>query len=137
MRGFLAVSFLLGALAAAPGVLAQDGSKRVLAVHLANDINPVTQEFVEDAVDRAEDGDYAAMVLVLDTPGGLASSMRGIVKRFLAAEVPVVVYVAPPGSSADSAGAVITMAADVAAMAPQTEHRVLDADLIERRGHLR
>jgi membrane-bound serine protease (ClpP class) len=60
------------------------------------------------------------MVLVLDTPGGLASSMRGIVKRFLGAEVPVVVYVAPPGSSADSAGAVITMAADVAAMAPQT-----------------
>ena len=120
MRGFLAVSFLLGALTAAPGVLAQDGSKRVLAVHLANDINPVTQEFIEDAVDRAEDGDYDAMVLVLDTPGGLGSSMRGIVKRFLAAEVPVVVYVAPPGSSADSAGAVITMAADVAAMAPQT-----------------
>jgi membrane-bound serine protease (ClpP class) len=120
LRGFLAVAFLLGALAAAPGVLAQDGSNRVLAVHLANDINPVTQEYVDDAVDRAEDGNYAAMVLVLDTPGGLASSMRGIVKRFLAAEVPVVVYVAPPGSSADSAGAVITMAADVAAMAPQT-----------------
>jgi membrane-bound serine protease (ClpP class) len=120
LRGFLAVSFLLGALAAAPAVLAQDSSNRVLAVHLANDINPVTQEFVDDAVDRAEDGDYAAMVLVLDTPGGLASSMRGIVKRFLAAEVPVVVYVAPPGSSADSAGAVITMAADIAAMAPQT-----------------
>ncbi len=92
----------------------------MLAVHLANDINPVTQEFVEDAVDRAEEGEYAAMVLVLDTPGGLASSMRGIVKRFLAAEVPVVVYVAPPGSSADSAGAVIAMAADIAAMAPQT-----------------
>ena len=120
MRGFLAVSLLIGALAAAPGVLAQDDANRVLAVHLANDINPVTQEFVDDAVDRAEEGDYAAMVLVLDTPGGLASSMRGIVKGFLAAEVPVVVYVAPPGSSADSAGAVITMAADVAAMAPQT-----------------
>jgi membrane-bound serine protease (ClpP class) len=120
LRGFLAVAFLLGALAAAPGVLAQDDSNRVLAVHFANDINPVTQEYVEDAVERAEDGNYAAMVLVLDTPGGLASSMRGIVKRFLAAEVPVVVYVAPPGSSADSAGAVITMAADVAAMAPQT-----------------
>jgi membrane-bound serine protease (ClpP class) len=120
LRGFLAVLLLIGALAAAPGVLAQDDANRVLAVHLANDINPVTQEFVDDAVDRAEEGDYAAMVLVLDTPGGLASSMRGIVKRFLAAEVPVVVYVAPPGSSADSAGAVITMAADVAAMAPQT-----------------
>src|SRR5688572_24996708 len=56
----------------------------------------------------------------MDTPGGLGSSMRAIVKGILAAEVPVVVYVAPPGSSADSAGAVITMAADVAAMAPQT-----------------
>ena len=120
MRGFLAASLVLGALAAAPGVLAQDGSNRVLAVHLANDINPVTQEFVENAVEQAEDGQYAAMVLVLDTPGGLASSMRGIVKRFLAADVPVVVYVAPPGSSADSAGAVITMAADIDAMAPQT-----------------
>jgi membrane-bound serine protease (ClpP class) len=120
LRGFLAATLVLGALAATPVVLAQDASDRVLAVHLANDINPVTQEFVEGAVDQAEDGEYAAMVLVLDTPGGLASSMRGIVKRFLAAEVPVVVYVAPPGSSADSAGAVITMAADVAAMAPQT-----------------
>jgi membrane-bound serine protease (ClpP class) len=120
LRGFLAVSLVFGALAAAPGVLAQENTPRVLAVHLANDINPVTQEFVEDAVDKAEDGEYAAMVLVLDTPGGLASSMRGIVKRFLAADVPVVVYVAPPGSSADSAGAVIAMSADVAAMAPQT-----------------
>ena len=92
----------------------------MLAVQLANDVNPVTQQYVENAVSRAEDEEYAAVVLVLDTPGGLASSMRGIVKRFLAAEVPVVVYVAPPGSSAGSAGAVITMAADVAAMAPQT-----------------
>ena len=98
----------------------QDAETRVLAVHLNNDINPVTQEYVENAVERAEDEGFAAVVLVLDTPGGLASSMRGIVKRFLAAEVPVVVYVAPPGSSADSAGAVIAMAADVAAMAPQT-----------------
>jgi membrane-bound serine protease (ClpP class) len=92
----------------------------VLAVHLDNDINPVTQEYVDGAVDRAEDEGFAAVVLVLDTPGGLASSMRGIVKRFLAAEVPVIVYVSPPGSSADSAGAVIAMAADVVAMAPQT-----------------
>jgi membrane-bound serine protease (ClpP class) len=105
--------------ATAPGQDA-DVRPRVLAAHLDNDINPVTQEFVESAVDRAEDEDFDAMVLVLDTPGGLASSMRGIVKRFLASTVPVIVYVAPPGSSADSAGAVITMAADIAAMAPQT-----------------
>jgi len=120
VRGFLLVSVLLGALAASGSALGQDDPPRVLAVHLDNDINPVTQEFVEDAVDRAEDEGYDAIVLVLDTPGGLASSMRGIVKRFLASTVPVVVYVAPPGSSADSAGAVITMASDVAAMAPQT-----------------
>ncbi len=111
---------LAGALAAAPGVFAQDPGPRVLAVHLANDINPVTQDYVSDAVTRAEEDGYEAVVLVLDTPGGLASSMRGIVKRFLSTDVPVVVYVAPSGSSADSAGAVIAMAADVAAMAPQT-----------------
>ena len=105
---------------AAPAVHAQRDTPRVLAVHLDNDINPVTQEYVDHAVDRAESDGFSAVVLVLDTPGGLGSSMRGIVKRFLAAKVPVVVYVAPPGSSADSAGAVITMAADIAAMAPQT-----------------
>jgi membrane-bound serine protease (ClpP class) len=107
-------------LAAAPSVLAQNDRPKVLAVHLDNDINPVTQEYVDNSVTRAEDDGYDAVVLVLDTPGGLGSSMRGIVKRFLSATVPVIVYVAPPGSSADSAGAVITMAADVAAMAPQT-----------------
>ena len=120
LRGFPSLALVLVALAAPLVASGQDSEARVLAVHLDNDINPVTQEYVENAVERAEDEGFAAVVLVLDTPGGLASSMRGIVKRFLAAEVPVVVYVAPPGSSADSAGAVIAMAADVAAMAPQT-----------------
>ncbi|HEX2346165.1 MAG TPA: nodulation protein NfeD [Gaiellaceae bacterium] len=120
LRGFPSLALVLVALAAPVVASGQDSEARVLAVHLDNDINPVTQEYVENAVERAEDEGFAAVVLVLDTPGGLASSMRGIVKRFLAAEVPVVVYVAPPGSSADSAGAVIAMAADVAAMAPQT-----------------
>ena len=99
---------------------AAQSQPRVLAVHFTSDINPVTQEYVDGAVDQAERGHYAAVVVVLDTPGGLSSSMRGIVKKFLSATVPVVVYVAPPGSSADSAGSVITMASDLAAMAPQT-----------------
>jgi membrane-bound serine protease (ClpP class) len=120
LRGFLALALALGALVAAPAVHAQQKVPRVLAVHLDNDINPVTQEYVDNEVDRAESDGFSAVVLVLDTPGGLGTSMRGIVKRFLAAKVPVIVYVAPSGSSADSAGAVITMAADVAAMAPQT-----------------
>ncbi len=80
----------------------------------------MTQEYLDNTVTRAENDGYDAVVIVLDTPGGLSSSMRGIVKRFLAATVPVIVYVAPSGSSADSAGAVITMASDLAAMAPQT-----------------
>ncbi len=85
LRGFLLLSFALGALLAVPHGFAQDSRPRVLAVHLDNDINPVTQEYVESSIDRAEDEDMAALVLVLDTPGGLASSMRGIVKAFLAA----------------------------------------------------
>ena len=119
LRGFLLASILV-ALVVPVVADGQDSETRVLAVHLDNDINPVTQEYVENAVDRAENEELAAVVLVLDTPGGLASSMRGIVKRFLASKVPVIVYVSPPGSSADSAGAVIAMSADIAAMAPQT-----------------
>jgi membrane-bound serine protease (ClpP class) len=119
LRGFplalVALSLLVPSIAAG-----QDSRPRVLAAHLDNDINPVTQEFLENTVDRGEREKFAAVVVVLDTPGGLASSMRGIVKRFLASRVAVILYVAPPGSSADSAGAVIAMAADVAAMAPQT-----------------
>ena len=69
---------------------------------------------------RSETGGYDALVVELDTPGGLGTSMRAIVKTFLASPVPIVVYVSPAGSSADSAGAVIGQAADVLAMAPQT-----------------
>jgi membrane-bound serine protease (ClpP class) len=93
---------------------------RVLVAEFENDVNPVTQDYLVDAIERGEKEGYNAVVIEMDTPGGLASSMRAIVKEILAAEVPVVVYVAPQGASADSAGAVIGMAADVLAMAPQT-----------------
>ena len=103
---------------AAPAAAAP--SSRVLVAEFENDVNPVTQEYLLDAIEQAEEGGYAALVIEMDTPGGLGSSMRAIVKAILAAKVPVVVYVAPPGASADSAGAVIGMSADVLAMAPQT-----------------
>ncbi|MET0607683.1 MAG: nodulation protein NfeD [Gaiellaceae bacterium] len=112
---------LIGAvLALAGGATAQESAPRVLAVVLENDINPVTQDYVIDAIERGEREGYDAVVLELDTPGGLDSSMRAIIKKELAADVPVVVYVYPPGSRAASAGAFITLAADVAAMAPAT-----------------
>jgi membrane-bound serine protease (ClpP class) len=107
-------------LISAPAPAAADASGRVLVAEFVNDVNPVTQDYLLDAIERAEDEGYAAVVIEMDTPGGLGSSMREIVKGILAADVPVVVYVAPPGSSADSAGAVIGMAADVLAMAPGT-----------------
>ena len=93
---------------------------RVLVAEFENDVNPVTQDYLLGEIKRGEEEGYEAVVIEMDTPGGLGSSMRAIVKGILAANVPVVVYVAPPGSSADSAGAVIGMSADVLAMAPQT-----------------
>ena len=117
---FTALLLLIPALTLPSTAAAQGGRPQVLAVELDNDINPVTQEYLDNAIDRAEEEKLDAVVVLLDTPGGLSSSMRGIVKRFLASTVPVIVYVSPPGSSADSAGAVIAMAADIAAMAPQT-----------------
>jgi membrane-bound serine protease (ClpP class) len=111
-----AAAFLL----AAPSGPAADAAPRALVVEFENDVNPVTQDYLLDEIERGVDEGYAAVVIEMDTPGGLGSSMRAIVKGILAAQVPVVVYVAPPGSSADSAGAVIGMAADVLAMAPQT-----------------
>ena len=115
-----ALAATAGALLLTVGASAAADKPHVLAVEFENDVNPVTQDFINDAIQKGEDEHAAAVVIVMDTPGGLGSSMRNIVKRILAAKVPVVVYVAPSGSSADSAGAVIAMSSDVLAMAPQT-----------------
>jgi membrane-bound serine protease (ClpP class) len=102
-----------------PGTAAQ-APGHVLVVEFENDVNPVTRDYLVDSIERGEREGAAAVVIEMDTPGGLSSSMRDIVKAVLAAKVPVVVYVSPPGSTAGSAGAVIAMASDVLAMAPQT-----------------
>jgi membrane-bound serine protease (ClpP class) len=122
LRGFSLLLVLAGALGLAGTLVAPAGAAtpRVLVAVFDNDVNPVTQDYLQEQVRRAERGDYAALVVELDTPGGLGSSMRKIVQTFLAAKVPVIVWVAPSGASADSAGAVIGQAADVLAMAPQT-----------------
>jgi len=83
-------------------------------------ISPVTLRLVETALARARSDGAQALILQLDTPGGLERSMRAIAQRLLNAEVPVIVYVAPTGARAASAGVFITMAAHVAAMAPAT-----------------
>lgn len=83
-------------------------------------INPVASEYIVDAIDEAERNGAPALVIEIDTPGGLLSSTRVIVKKIMNANVPVIVYVAPSGSRAGSAGVFITLAAHVAAMAPST-----------------
>ena len=110
--------FLAGAAPADPP--AGDADRRVLVTTVDQPITPVIANHLDDGVDRAESGAYDAFVVRLDTPGGLDSSMRAIIQRCLAAEVPVVVYVSPDGARAASAGALITFAAHVAAMAPGT-----------------
>jgi membrane-bound serine protease (ClpP class) len=93
---------------------------RVLAVEFDNDVNPVTQDYVTDEIARANKDGYDAVVILLDTPGGLSESMRKIVKKELASKIPVIVYVSPNGARAASAGVWIGEAADILAMAPQT-----------------
>ncbi len=83
-------------------------------------INPVASEYVDKGLEKARALGAQALVLQLDTPGGLDKSMRLIIKSMLASPIPVVVYVAPAGSRAASAGVFITIAAHVAAMAPGT-----------------
>ena len=83
-------------------------------------INPASADFILDALRRAQGDGAAALVIELDTPGGLLTSARQIVKALLNAPVPVIVYVAPSGASAASAGTFVTEAAHIAAMAPGT-----------------
>jgi membrane-bound serine protease (ClpP class) len=120
VRGFLTLVALTIAVAVVPGALAGETSPRVLAAEFENDVNPVTQDYLIGAIERAQDENYDAVVLLVDTPGGLDSSMREIIKAELASTVPVIFYVYPPGSRAASAGVFLAMAADVTAMAPQT-----------------
>jgi membrane-bound serine protease (ClpP class) len=115
---------LFGAVLLALGLAGCAASiKEKNAVHVITidgEINPVMARYVESAIGAAEDSDAAAVVLRLDTPGGLDSSMRDIVQRIESSRVPVITYVSPPGARAASAGTFITLAGNVAAMAPNT-----------------
>ncbi len=93
---------------------------RVLAIHFDTEVNPVTQSYLSDELKRAAKNGYSAAVILLDTPGGLSDSMRKIVQDELASPIPVIVYVSPEGARAASAGVWISQAADLLAMAPQT-----------------
>jgi membrane-bound serine protease (ClpP class) len=107
---------LIAALVATASASARNG--KVLVANFNTDVNPVTQKWLKDRID--EGANYDALVIQLDTPGGLEDSMRKIVQEELGAKEPVIVYVGPPGARAASAGVWISEAADVLAMAPNT-----------------
>jgi membrane-bound serine protease (ClpP class) len=132
MRRWLAIAMLLAPLllgAAAtrsatptstPAVAGAAGPGEVLLLVVDGMINIATAEYLRQALDAGAESGAAAVVLQLDTPGGLLDPTKEIVKDLLGAPLPVIVYVAPSGGSATSAGVFITMAANVAAMAPGT-----------------
>src|SRR5688572_10086654 len=110
----------MGAVPLALGQGQEDGAGIAYSIELSGEISPATAGWVDRALGDAEDEGAAVAIIRLDTPGGLDSSTRDIVKDIVAAPMPVIVYVSPDGARAGSAGAYITEAADVAAMAPQT-----------------
>jgi membrane-bound serine protease (ClpP class) len=120
LRGFLLLLTAAAAVVGPAAASAAEGRPQVLSVEFDNDVNPVTRDFVVDQLERADREGFDAVVILLDTPGGLVDSMEDIVQAELATKTPVVVYVFPAGAEASSAGAFIAAGADVLAMAPQT-----------------
>ncbi len=98
----------------------EDRPAVVRVVQVDGVINPVVAEFITTELERANEEQARAFLIEIDTPGGLDTAMRTIIKGILGSEIPVVVYVYPSGARAASAGALITLAADFAAMAPGT-----------------
>ena len=121
MLRLIRILLLLGLLITAfMATEAQAATSTIDVLHVEGVINPVLVDYVNRGIEHAEESNAIACVIQLDTPGGLDTSMRDIVKDIVNARVPVVVYVSPSGARAASAGVFITVAAHVAAMAPNT-----------------
>jgi membrane-bound serine protease (ClpP class) len=98
----------------------ENKKSEVLVITVSGVINPVSAEYIGKAIKKASEMSAEALVVELDTPGGLDTSMRSIVKNIIGSNVPVIVYVSPSGGRAASAGVFITMSAHIAAMSPGT-----------------
>lgn len=94
--------------------------KKVIVIEIHGTINPATYDYIRAGIDKAKESSAEALVILLDTPGGLLSSTKEIVQLILNSYVPIVVYVHPSGATATSAGVFITLSANIAAMAPGT-----------------
>jgi membrane-bound serine protease (ClpP class) len=121
-RALLVLVVAFASIAFVGGAQGASSKPRVLAITFGPDleINPVTQSYLTSKLSRAARDHYDAAVILLDTPGGLSTSMKTIYQAELASKVPVIVYVSPEGARAASAGVWVAQAADVLAMAPAT-----------------
>jgi len=106
--------------AGASQVVSSGEPARVVALQIDDEIDPVMAEYIDGGIDQANRAGAALILITMDTPGGLDASMREIIQHILDSRAPVVVYVAPTGSRAASAGFFILLSADIAAMAPGT-----------------
>ncbi len=104
---------------AGPGAAQEQGGV-AYSIELTGTVDPASAAWLDEALSDAERAGGEVALVRLDTPGGLDTAMRDMVQRVIAADLPVIVYVSPDGARAASAGLFVTMAADVAAMAPQT-----------------
>jgi len=112
--GFFIAVLLLGLLAGAAS------ASTVVKIRLDDTIQPISEEYIDRTIEHARQINADAVLIEINTPGGLADSMRDIIQKILASPLPVIVYVAPTGARAASAGFFILESADVAAMAPGT-----------------
>lgn len=119
-RVLLAAALGLPLALAAAAAQGPEAPRPVHVVRLEGVIAPSAVQFITTSLQQAQRDRAVALVIELDTPGGLDVSMRAIIKEIMASEVPIVVYVSPSGARAASAGAFLTLAAHVAAMAPGT-----------------
>ncbi|MBI5904957.1 MAG: nodulation protein NfeD, partial [Deltaproteobacteria bacterium] len=119
-RILFAAVLLLVALPSGNVLSAEPSRPKVLVATIAAPIGPVTADYLASVIERAEADNAALLVIELDTPGGLDTAMRQMVQGIIQSRVPVAVYVSPSGARSASAGVLITLAADVAAMAPGT-----------------
>jgi membrane-bound serine protease (ClpP class) len=101
-------------------IIGSAAENEIYIIQVSSAVNPGTANFVRNAISKAQREKAVCVIIELNTPGGLNESIRNIVINILASEVPVIVYVAPTGAAASSSGVLITMAADIAAMAPGT-----------------
>ena len=98
----------------------QNGRPVAYLLDVDGTVNPALADYIVKGIEKARENNAACVIIRVDTPGGTVSTTKTIIKGMINAKLPIVVYVAPSGSSAASAGALITMGADVAAMAPGT-----------------